>query len=312
MKHPARVLLVFVDGLGLGPRDAAVNPLYGGASPRIVSLLEEHAVAADARLGVAGLPQSATGQTTLLTGVNAARAVGRHVEGFPGAALREIAAGKNIFRRLCDRGFVSTFANGYFVESVEEVLRTRLQSVTTVAALSVFGKVRNAADIRADRAVYQDLTRQSLRARGYDGPLMSPARAAEHLVALTLDHDLTLFEYFQTDRVGHRREAAATRDILSCLDEFVGVLADGAGPQGYLFVLTSDHGNVEDNRTSLHTLNPVPFVAMGAGDEALKRRVASLTDVTPALIEHISSAAESAAQAPGTDLSLPAAASENN
>jgi len=286
----AHTLLVFVDGLGLGPPDPAVNPVYGGACPHLVDLIENNAQAIDACLGVNGLPQSATGQTALLTGVNAPQLVGRHIEGFPGAALREVVAARNIFRRLKNRGLRTTFANGYFVESVDEVRHARLQSVTTVAALSVFGEVRNRQDIEANRAVYHDLTRQSLRERGYSGVLLSPAQAAGHLTGLTLEHDLTLFEFFRTDRAGHRRDSAATRGVLSRLDEFLGVLTDEAAAQGYLLVITSDHGNVEDNRTRLHTLNPVPFVAVGAAAGAIRKRVRSLTDVTPALIEYVSNA----------------------
>jgi hypothetical protein len=37
----------------------------------------------DASLCVPGLPQSATGQAALLTGLNAPELMGRHIEGFP-------------------------------------------------------------------------------------------------------------------------------------------------------------------------------------------------------------------------------------
>jgi hypothetical protein len=287
MKRTLPTLLVFIDGLGLGSRDALINPLYGGSCPHLAALLDEHAQPVDTCLGVAGLPQSATGQTALLTGINASQAVGRHVEGFPTPALRKMIGGYNIFRRLHDRGLKSTFANGYFVNDTEEVRQAHMQSVTTVAALSAFDRVRTREDIESDRAVYHDLTRRSLQARGYAGPFPAPAQAAAHLVALTLDHDLTLFEYFQTDRAGHRRAAAATQAVLAHLDEFVAALASEAEKRGYLLVLTSDHGNVEDNRSGLHTLNPVPFIAVGEGGARLQQKVASLTDVTPALVENI-------------------------
>lgn len=60
MTTPERIVLFFIDGLGWGAADDAVNPTRAWARP------------IDACLGVAGLPQSAAGQTTPPTGVNAA------------------------------------------------------------------------------------------------------------------------------------------------------------------------------------------------------------------------------------------------
>ena len=72
------VLLLFVDGVGLGERDPDKNPLLrarlrrlrvaqGLPPPDPTGLL----VPTDACMGVPGLPQSATGQTAILAGVNA-------------------------------------------------------------------------------------------------------------------------------------------------------------------------------------------------------------------------------------------------
>ena len=40
------------------------------------------------QLGIEGLPQSATGQTALFTGINAAQLLGRHLFGFPNQPFR--------------------------------------------------------------------------------------------------------------------------------------------------------------------------------------------------------------------------------
>ena len=100
---PERVLLVFVDGLGWPPEPLDAS-MYADL-PTVRHLLAEHAVALDATLGVPGLPQSATGQTALMTGVNAAREMGRHVEGFPGPTLREIIRTRNLYDQLTALGF---------------------------------------------------------------------------------------------------------------------------------------------------------------------------------------------------------------
>ena len=50
-------------------------------------------------------------------------------------------------------------------------------------------------------------------------------------------------------------------------------------------VLTSDHGNVEDLSTRNHTLNRVPTLAWGPAREFVARRVRTLADITPAIVE---------------------------
>src|SRR5580765_4923815 len=91
------VLLFFIDGLGIGTRGPQ-NPLDGlaAAEPLAVFRDEESqtihdgiVVPTDASLGVAGRPQSASGQTTILTGVNVPAILGYHKQGFPNAAMLE-------------------------------------------------------------------------------------------------------------------------------------------------------------------------------------------------------------------------------
>jgi len=277
--------MVFVDGLGLGEPDAGRNPVLSGACPLLQKLLSEHVIPVDACLGVQGLPQSATGQATLLTGRNAAEFMGRHIEGLPGPKLKELVRESNIFSRLSQRGYSSTFANAYFIDDVEDVKSRRRQSVTTVAALEAFGEVRHTEHLVENKAVYQDLTREHLLDRGYDGPTVTPRAAAEHLVAIAEDHDFTLFEYFQTDLAAHRGDEQTVRRILSNLDQFLGGLVGFADAPDHLFLLTSDHGNIEDATTRTHTPNPVPFVALGAGVDHMRERMKTLQDFVPALLE---------------------------
>ena len=103
------VLLIFVDGLGIGARGPH-NPLHllgAEAAPLAVFDDEEPLLPfggllarTDARLGVEGRPQSASGQTTILTGVNAPAALGQHKQGFPNERLREIIREHSLFLRL--------------------------------------------------------------------------------------------------------------------------------------------------------------------------------------------------------------------
>jgi hypothetical protein len=278
------VLFVLVDGLGLGPRDPAQNPVYAGACPALVRLLEQHAVPLDAGLGVGGIPQSATGQTALLTGLNAAQAVGRHVEGFPTPALKRLIEAHNLFGRLQRLGARCTFANAYYVTDVEEVRQRGFQSVTTVATLASLGGVRDVQALERGEAVYHDLTRATLRSRGYTGPLVSPELSAQHLLAIARAHDFTLFEYFLTDRAGHKGDRAAVLAVLGEFDRFLAAAAAFGEEPGSLFMLTSDHGNVEAAETRGHSRNPVPLVAVGARARELQQGVRGIEDVTPAMV----------------------------
>src|SRR5882724_9140641 len=106
------VLLFFIDGLGIGSRGEA-NPLDGleGAEPLAVfqneplsTIFDGVIVPTDACLGIAGRPQSASGQTTILTGVNAPARLGFHKQGFPNAALLDIIREHSIFRQLNEAG----------------------------------------------------------------------------------------------------------------------------------------------------------------------------------------------------------------
>ena len=84
-----------MDGVGIGPSDAEVNPFLKASLPTLRGLLHEQfpfldrnagigsgvdalSLPLDPLMGVAGLPQSGTGQTALLTGENAAVRYGRH------------------------------------------------------------------------------------------------------------------------------------------------------------------------------------------------------------------------------------------
>lgn len=281
-----RTLMLFVDGLGLGEPDPAFNPLAGGACPNLARFLAECAVPVDARMGVPGLPQSATGQTAMLTGANAPSIAGRHIEGFPGPTLREVVRERNLLLALRRRGYAPAFANAYFMDAVTERLIRRRASVTTVATMAALGAVRGPDLLLRGEAVYHDLTREALRARGYDGPLVTPEEAAGHLAGLWASHDFTLFEFFLTDRAGHRGDPAFAAQVLGLYDRFLAALLEArrVAPDR-LLVLISDHGNIEDLRVPTHTLNPVPLAAAGPGADRLHAKVRRLDDFAPALLE---------------------------
>ena len=278
-----RVVFLFIDGVGL--RESAVdNPVNPEVCPTLCRLVERHGKPVDACLGVEGLPQSATGQATMFTGVNCPEAMGRHCEGFPGPSLRKIIEADNLFLQLRKRGRSVRFADAYLIDDVEELRLRRFKSVTTVMALTTPEVISVADDLAADNALMQDLTRETIQDRYPDIPVIPPQRAAEHLFAIARTCDFTLYEFFQTDVSGHSMDYRRACTVLRIYDRFLASLVRLTEAAGITLVLTADHGNIEAVGERGHTRNPVPFIAFGPKEESIRAAVSSLRDVTPALL----------------------------
>ena len=278
-----KVLFLFIDGVGL--RAAATdNPVNPEVCPALCRLIAKHGKPIDARLGIDGPPQSATGQATMFTGVNCAAAMGKHCEGFPGPNLRKIIETDNLFKQLRSKGKEVCFSDAYLVDSAEELAARRFKSVTTVMALTTPETIRTVDDLQNGQAVMQDLTRETIQDRWPDIAVIPPQRAAEHLASIVRQFDFTLFEFFQSDVAGHSMDYARACAALRTYDRFLASIVRFTEAMGVTLVLTSDHGNIENISERGHTLNPVPFVAFGPKEEFLRERVSSLVDVTPALL----------------------------
>lgn len=279
-----KVLFLFVDGVGL--RDAATdNPVNPEVCPALCRLISMHSKPIDACLGVEGVPQSATGQGTMFTGVNCAVAMGKHCEGFPGPGLRKIVETNNIFLEMKKRGKKVCFSDAYLVDSADELAARRFKSVTTVMALTMPETIRTVDDLIANAAVLQDLTRETIQDRWPDVAVIPPQRAAEHLFAIARENDFTLYEFFQSDVAGHSMDYARACAVLRTYDRFLASLVRFVEAAGITLVMTADHGNIENMSQRGHTTNPVPFIALGPKEKFLRDRVNSLVDVTPAILE---------------------------
>ena len=285
------VLLFFIDGLGIGTR-GPFNPLDNlpNATPLAVfqnetpeAFLDGIVVATDPRLGVEGRPQSASGQTTILTGVNAPAAVGYHKQGFPNKALLEIIGEHSIFRQLTQAGVQPiTFANAYTSRFFDE--RPRWISATTAAVEAAGLPFRTIADVSRDRAVFMDYTNRFLIERGEDVSERSEAEAASVLSHVVRENRFTLYEYFITDKVGHAQDMAAAKTILTSLALFIRELLMKLDLERTTVILTSDHGNIEDLSIRNHTLHDVPTIVWGARREHAAARIKTLADITPTIV----------------------------
>jgi 2,3-bisphosphoglycerate-independent phosphoglycerate mutase len=296
----ARVLMIFVDGLGLGEA-GEYNPLATVPTPGLKSYLagapltlDQAGPAAgpalllplDASLGVPGVPQSATGQATLFSGRNAAALLGRHLKGFPNGALRRLLEEEGLPGRLQDRGFRPVFANAFRPPFFEALARgIHFFSCSTAANYYAGLPFHTLEDAEAGRALYADITHENVRAQGYDLTVITPEEAARRLSELAGRHDYTLFEYFLTDIAAHARDVLQVQDALTRLDRLMGALPRFL-PADTLILLTSDHGNIEDLRVPGHTCNPVPALALGPNKEYF-RGMQSIADVAPAVLGYL-------------------------
>ena len=294
-KSCGSVILFFIDGLGLGEPDEK-NPLFltGGIEPlnnfkgdRAALIFDGVLTPTDPRLGVEGRPQSASGQTTILTGVNAPALLGFHKQGFPNEKLREVISENSLFLKLRRNGVDEiVFANAYTPQFFTET--PRWKSATTCAVEAAGMRFRKLPDLFGRRAIFHDFTNQTLRERGFDAPLFSPTDAAEILARLARDYSFTLYEHFITDKIGHDQDFDRARRHLPLLAEFIRETLLRIDLETTTFILTSDHGNIEDLSVRSHTLNDVPTIVWGRGKNEIAAQIKDLTDITPAIINLLS------------------------
>ena len=292
----SKILLFFVDGLGIGTRGSH-NPFDGLSDAEPLAIFQNQEpqipfngvlVETDARLGIEGRPQSASGQTTILTGVNAPAAIGHHKQGFPNRALLDIISEDSIFLQLKRAGVGPiTFANTYTKRFFES--RPRWISATTAAVEAAGLRFNTVEDLNAGRAVYQDFTNAMLIERGEEVVPRTPEQASDVLASIVTNHRFTLYEYFITDKVGHAQNLERARIVVLNLALMIRCLLKRLDLSQTTVILTSDHGNLEDLSTRSHTLNPVPTIVWGAHRQQIANRISSLIDITPAIVRTLSS-----------------------
>lgn len=290
------VLLVFIDGLGIGEDDPRINPC-ADATLRILNTVKGapyervlprrgKMIPVDATLGIEGLPQSATGQTALLTGVNAAKVLGYHKQGFPNRQLRDILERQSILKKVVKMGkraaFINAFRPKFFEYRTEDII-SRL-SVTTVANWVARLPFFTLEDVITGKAIYQDFTNIDLIDRGFDMPTYTPQQAGEILAHETQKYDFCLYEYFKTDHAGHSQDADRAKEEIVKLENFLNALLSHIDLSRFILIVISDHGNIEDLSVRTHTRNEVPAMIWGMDVTQLGKGPRSLTDIVPLIV----------------------------
>jgi len=302
-----QILFIFVDGVGLGPNDARFNPFERARLPTFSRLLRGapvnldtapfHAegvslLGLDATLGIEGLPQSGTGQASLLTGQNAPRLFGRHYGPWVPTSLRPLVAEEGLLARLVAAGKEVAFANAYPEEVLEPPPpgrrnRSPLRAGPPLAALGAGLLTRHTPELERGEAIASELTNESWQEHlGRDAlPTITPAEAGKNLVRIAEDHHLTLFAHYSTDTAGHTGEMRSGVAALEEFDAFVGGVLEALPPE-ILLVIASDHGNIEDIRGG-HTRNPALFLTIGPGHAEFATGLGALTDLVEGVLGRV-------------------------
>lgn len=300
VRTPGRAILVFVDGVGIAAADPQTNPFAHASLDHLRShtaglrpvtedlpqgrvVLEGATLAGiDANLEMEGLPQSGTGQSSILTGLNAAHRFGRHFGPWVPTSLRPLLAQESLFARFPTAGLRVQFANAYpTAEYSPPAASLRRPGAFPLAALAAGMLTRREPEVRQGRALVSSITTRRWREMiDPRAPDPSPAEAARMLVDIHGTADLTVFAHYDTDYIGHRRGMDAAIGALEKLDAFLGTLADLL-PRDTLLLVVSDHGNLERVGVG-HTRNPALMIAIGAGHEQVDA-IRSVSDVTPVL-----------------------------
>jgi 2,3-bisphosphoglycerate-independent phosphoglycerate mutase len=312
--NPMKFLFLFLDGIGLGKNDPEINPFVRAKMPMLHSLLGGQSLVAkaapyhgenatllalDASLGVDGLPQSATGQATLLTGINIPAEISYHYGPKPNVDVRRfLAKGKNgqgetIFSWIRAKNkksaLLSAYPDGYFkgIDSGKRIY-SAIPLAVTQAGFPLFA----AEDFYAGRALSAGFTGKAWREMLKDekAPLYTPEEAGAKLAELASQYDFSFFEYWASDYAGHKQDMDWA---VSQLETFDGVLTGllAKVPDDLLVLITSDHGNMEDLSTRRHTDAKVPYLLLG---EDKLRKIFSkpnpenLTDITPLIKRFLS------------------------
>ncbi|MDL2344444.1 metalloenzyme domain protein [Deinococcus sp. MIMF12] len=249
-----------LDGVG-HPADAPPGSVWDAELPALRPLVDS-GQALDAALGVPGLPQSGTGQSCWLTGVNAVQVMGEHFGPHPGPTLRRLLAASGLPGRLTRAGGRAALANHY-PPAYHAAQARRPRPGCFPYAFQAAGLPLDPPDV--------PLLSPTL-GLGYAAPWSGQtpaadlARLGERLAHAARTHDLIAADLWLSDLLGHRgavpvppEPLAAGRAYLCRVDALLTGLLEG----GARVVLSSDHGNLENLTVKAHTLARVPFAGAG-------------------------------------------------
>lgn len=298
-----RVLFIFLDGIGLGENDPEINPFARAKMPNLNRMLDGRSLLKDAApfhgeratllaidpsVGVSGLPQSATGQGILMTGINIPAELGYHYGPKPNPEVAAFLGDGTLFSKFTNAGKKSALLNAYpprYFDGIDSGKRlySSIPLAVTKAGLGLFRH----EDLFAGRALSADFTGAGWRTMlGFPAaPTLDAYHAGRKLVTLANEYDFSLFEYWASDYAGHKQQMENAVELMETFDGVLGGLLDEINEDELLVLVTSDHGNMEDLSTRKHTDANVPALIIGnkSAREEFARDMEDLTDIAPAI-----------------------------
>ena len=124
-------------------------------------------------------------------------------------------------------------------------------------------------------------------------PEMSAPEVASKLIDVlkTEKEDAIILNFANGDMVGHTGIYPAICKAVEVVDKLVGEVVKVAVEHDYVVLITADHGNadyaVNEDGTpnTAHSLNPVQFVVVNAGDEVKTVKDGALCNVAPTILK---------------------------
>ncbi len=293
------ILLLFLDGVGLGDDNPAVNPFAAAHLPTLTALANGRRwlrdtgvqysdravfVPTDPRLGIPGKPQSATGQAAILTGLNVPQLIGEHYGPKPNAAIRELLARHSFFKQVRDHDLAAALLDAYPARLHHDIargktLRSSIQQAAYAGGQELFGM----NELLAGRALTPEWTGQSWHTylKLTDTPIYTPQQAGRRLVEMSREYAFAMHSHWMTDHVGHRGPLERGIELLELFDGVMAGILEAWDDDEGLVIVTSDHGNLEDVSSRAHTENDVPTLMIGSAKAAFADGLRSLSDLVP-------------------------------
>jgi 2,3-bisphosphoglycerate-independent phosphoglycerate mutase len=297
---------IFWDGVGYGKKNPTINPFFSAKLPTMQKLFEGNLPSLSSKkyssefvslspvtttLRMPGLPQSGTGQTAIMTGMNAPKYVGKHFGPHPYSTLVPIIKEKNLFSQLQQRGKKFFFANGYPQRYFDYIFGPK-GKVPTIALsyLSTGNELNTHESVNAKTAVSADISGTRWKELGHSEiEPTTPSEAGILFSQLAKRYDLIFFEYFISDHAGHSQDMTMAIEVLERMDGFISGILENFDWTNDILLMISDHGNIEDLSIKTHTKNPVPLIVLGKNHMYFASRVKNLTHITPTILSYFDS-----------------------
>jgi 2,3-bisphosphoglycerate-independent phosphoglycerate mutase len=298
-----KILFLFLDGIGLGDNDPDKNPFVRAEMPYLHSMLggrpliresapfEAEGVSLlglDAGLGVKGLPQSATGQAVLLTGINIPAQLGYHYGPKPNPEVAQFLDGETLFSKTVRAGKTTALLNAYpprYFDGIDS--GKRLYSSIPLALTNAGIPLFTHEAYFEGRALSADFTGEGWHTfLGFpEAPSFGAHEAGIRLAQLAKGYDFSFFEYWASDYAGHKQDMVSAVRQLESFDSVLQGLLETWKTEDGMILLTSDHGNMEDLSTRKHTDAKVPLLLFGdkAARDEFKTELNDLTGIAPAI-----------------------------